>query len=162
MCSTRRCDARRSEWTCMTEISEPDEWDPSRSTFVQVSPPAYLDEIMDREGSPDSVMATGWSCGPAKGANKRAPASLFAEAKGGDSTIGHEKFAWDCEARFAELYAQGELDESESVGLAPQDGTPSDFVLPASGALAIPSDRAACPWRIRTPVFPHWHFFLTS
>ena len=126
---------------------------------VQVSPPDYLDEVMDGEGSPDSVMATGWSCGPAKGANKRAPASLFAEAKGGDSTTGHEKFAWDCEARFAELYAQGELDESESVGLAPQDGAPSDFVLPASGALAIPSGRAACPWRIRTPVFLHWPFF---
>jgi len=49
--------------------------------------------------------------------------------------MGHEKFAWDCEARFAELYAQGELDESES-GLAPKDGTPYDFVLPASGLVS--------------------------
>ena len=90
---------------------------------------------MNGEGSPDSVMATGWGCDATNGANKMClPPSLYAEAKKDDSTMGHEKFAWDCEARFAELYAQGELDESES-GRAPKDGTPYDFVLPASGAL---------------------------
>lgn len=118
--------------------------------LVQVSPPANPDEVMNGEGSPDSVMATGWGCDATNGANKMClPPSLYAEAKKDDSTMGHEKFAWDCEARFAELYAQGELDESES-GRAPKDGTPYDFVLPASGALPfIPSlallSTSSCP-----------------
>jgi len=92
---------------------------------------------MNGEGSPDTVMATGWGCGAANGATKMClpPSLRDAETKGDDSAMGHEKFAWDCEARFAELYAQGELDESES-GLAPKDGTPYDFVLPASGLVS--------------------------
>ena len=123
-----------------------------RCICVQVSPPADLDEVMDGESSPESVMATGWSCSAVKGVNKKVPAFPFAETMGDSSAVGHEELAWDCEACFAELYAQGELVDNENVGFEPCDGTTANFVLPESGVLAMPTRpfgpcgvSAACP-----------------